>query len=563
MITTRNRFGGGQVRPRFVRRLRVWTAPLLAAALPLCAQPLHAQTISRAVVQPLPPKAAEDLSEAMKALARNGRDLEALIAAGEASVALGDTDAAIGFFNRAGIVSPADGRVKAGLARLTLKQGDALAALQQFDEAEAAGAAMTPYASDRGLAYDLVGNNGRAQQLYRQALAQKPDDAVTMRLAISQAIAGDQAAADATLLPLLQQQDLAAFRTRAFALAAVGKTEEAVSIAETLLPAQLSSRMAPYLRYMPRLTRAQKAAAANLGAFPPAEEIGREDPRLLAYAGQPAPAPQTGALGTRLIPAGEPLGQARLAQPNARKARRTREPAARPVRNQGTIQAPVRAAPAQVAQAAPTGELPPVSGQTAPAASSYGPELAQPQSAQPQSAQPEFARAPSAPVPPLAPTVAPAAQVVTAVAQEPPAPANLAQAFADFALPVSTNAVPAAGAVDITAIKPPRERPVAKQQPKPKPKPKPPANPSRHWVQVATGTDVDALGFDWRRISRKAGSALGKGPFLAEWGARRRLLSGPYESADAAQKAVTELKAKGIDSFPFTSDEGEAVNPLG
>src|SRR5690606_24671301 len=103
---------------------------------------------------------------------------------------------------------------------------------------------------------------------YRLALSLGESAVVSRRLAISQAIAGDQRASEATLLPMLQRSDLAAYRARAFALAILGKAEEAVSIAETMLPERLSSRMAPYLRYMPHLTRPQQAAAANLGAFP-------------------------------------------------------------------------------------------------------------------------------------------------------------------------------------------------------------------------------------------------------------------------------------------------------
>src|SRR5205085_5995291 len=128
------------------------------------------------------------------------------------------------------------------------------------------------------------GDNARAQRDYYVVLAAGPDPVVSRRLALSQAMAGDVRGAEQTLLPLLQKQDLAAYRTRAFALAIAGRGEEAVQIAETMLPATLSGRMSPYLRYMPRLTRAQQAAAANLGAFPAAGEIGRDDPALAAYA---------------------------------------------------------------------------------------------------------------------------------------------------------------------------------------------------------------------------------------------------------------------------------------
>ena len=128
--------------------------------------------------------------------------------------------------------------------------------------------------------------------------------------ALSQAISGDQRGSEATLLPLLQKQDLISYRTRAFALAILGKGEEAVSIAEKMLPADLSNRMAPYLRYMPRLTRAQQAAAANLGEFPPANEIGRDSPQIAALSAQNA-TPQVAERdpGSRLVPSGQPLGR--------------------------------------------------------------------------------------------------------------------------------------------------------------------------------------------------------------------------------------------------------------
>ena len=141
-------------------------------------------------------------------------------------------------------------------------------------------------------------------------------------------------------------------------------------------------------------------------------------------------------------------------------------------------------------------------------------------------------------------------------AEEAPDTISLAEAFADFSLPPGSAVVPANGAVDITRIDPPRERPVQAA-------PKPPPHPRRFWVQVATGRDVDALQWDWRRIKREGGELLsGKDAFSARWGQTNRLVVGPYASPAAAQQAVTGLKAKGLDSFTFTSAEGEAVSPL-
>ena len=152
----------------------------------------------------------------------------------------------------------------------------------------------------------------------------------------------------------------------------------------------------------------------------------------------------------------------------------------------------------------------------------------------------------------------------------PPAPESLAEAFADFDL-ASTRpalaATPSGGAVDLTRIEIPREaKPAPPPPPAPKAKPAPPPppkEPSRIWVQVATGKDRSALAFDWKRISKKASAELArKGPFVASWGQATRLLAGPYASDDAARAAVRKLKDMGLDAFTFTSAAGEKVEPL-
>ncbi len=77
------------------------------------------------------------------------------------------------------------------------------------------------------------------------------------------------------------------------------------------MPPSLASRIAPYLRYMPKLTKAQQAAAGVFGHFPDADAIGRDDPRIAEYAsGAKSVAVATTALDARLTPSGAPLGQA-------------------------------------------------------------------------------------------------------------------------------------------------------------------------------------------------------------------------------------------------------------
>ena len=587
---------------------------VLAGVLAAASVPAVAQTRSQAVVQPVPPPALDDLNAALKILAHSPSDVAALLRAGWASLGLGDTQSALGFFRRAEAIQPRSGEIKAGLATASLRTDDPVTAVRLFAEAEASGTPMARYAGDRGLAMDLVGNNIAAQQFYRQALAQKADPEISRRLALSQAIAGDQRASEATLLPMLQSRDLAAYRTRAFALAIVGKGEEAVSIAQTMLPAQISNRLAPYLRYMPRLTRAQQAAAANLGQFPPASEIGRDNPQIAAFSGSAPTPPQvaSAAPDSRLVPTGPPLGpttrapsstagrtsarsakadtkarakggdisvtyaplpQATAAAPPpaphpVRAATVPTQPASLPVQE---TSAPAQQAPASVQQASVPAQQAPVPLQQA--SNSIEPSPAPASAGQPVLVA-SLDQSPSAPASVAAEAPRPSFSISQPAAASAPPPdrLSLAEAFADFAK-VSPEARPDLDAVDISKIKPVREtakaeppKPEPKAEapkPKPKAKPKPPANPSRVWVQVGTGRDVKALAFTWRRLQKEGGALLAKhDAYSAKWGATRRLITGPYKSEEEADKAVSALKKKGLDAFEFTSDEGEEVTPL-
>jgi Flp pilus assembly protein TadD len=522
------------------------------ALLVVLAGGLSAPASAQAVVQAIPPAELGNLNGALRDLARNPNDVFALLRAGRASIGLNDLESALGYFRRAEALAPADGRVKAGLASALVRTDNAVAAVQLFAQAEASGTSMAEYAADRGLAHDLVGENARAQQLYRQALARVNDPEVVRRLALSQAIMGDQRGSETSLLPLLQRQDLAAYRTRAFALAILGKSEEAVSIAQTMLPPRLSNRMAPYLRYMPRLTRAQQAAAAHLGRFPRASEIGRDRAQIAAYAGTAAP-PQVAARtsDSRLIPAGQPLGNARPPAPAASYQ----------------AQASVPAAPVQTVAAVPLPAPQPVVAAAVP--QRVAAAVPQPVQAQPVLVASIAVSAPAAPAPtPAVEAPRPSLSIAAPAAETAEPEVSLSEAFAAFTLVPDAPPPAARGAVDITAIKPPREKPKVEEPNPPREKPKveppmPPAHPSRFWVQVATGRDLSALAFDWRRIKRTAGDLLAKRePFTADWGQTNRLVTGPYANAAEAQKAVSALKEKGVDSFPFTSAAGEELAPL-
>lgn len=261
--------------------------------------------LAQPVVQAVPGGASQSLNAALARLGRDPRDLAALIDAGNAALMMGDVDAAIGFFVRADQLSPNNARVKAGLAGALVRSENPYDAIPLFAEADKAGGMDPMLASDRGLAYDLVGDTATAQRYYRQALAAGGSDETIRRLALSQAIAGDRPGMEATLGPLLQRQDKAAWRTRAFALGILGRPEEAVAIANQTMPADLAGGIAPYLRYLAKLTPAQQAAAANFGRFPRAAEIGRDDPRVALY----APPKRVANVAAALVPAGEPLGK--------------------------------------------------------------------------------------------------------------------------------------------------------------------------------------------------------------------------------------------------------------
>ncbi len=332
-------------RPGDQRVGRRITQLLAGAALALAGPALQAQTagvatVSQPVVQAIPGGQSGRLNGALSRLARNSQDVAALIDAGQASLDLGDVQAAIGFYQRAGAIAPGNGDVKAGLATAFLQAEDPLNAIPLFDEAAKSGALGPQRQADRGLAYDLVGDNVSAQQYYREALAAGPDDETTRRLALSQAISGDKRGMETTLAPLLQKQDKSSWRTRAFALAIIGQTEEAEAIARSTLPADMAGAIAAYLRFMPRLTAAQQAAAANLGRFPRAADIGIDDPRFAQYA---RPRTVLATASRSLTPAGPPLG----AKPrDDRQSRRAREQAAKTAAKSETR-------PVQVAAAAP------------------------------------------------------------------------------------------------------------------------------------------------------------------------------------------------------------------
>jgi Flp pilus assembly protein TadD len=249
---------------------------------------------------------AKMLSAALGRVAANPRDASALVDAGNAALAMDDTDAATGFFSRAEQIAPGDPRAMAGQAAAYVRRGDPYTAIRLFDEAARGGTLSSASMADRGLAYDLVGDNATAQRHYREAGS--GNDEALRRLAISLAILGDKRGFEAALTPLMARQDKSAWRARAFSLAILGDEAQAVQIANATMSTASSSGIAPYLRYMRQLTHAQQAATAILGRFPRASEIGRDDPRIAQYQ-------SSGIAGLVGVPTRPAAGNADIAAP--------------------------------------------------------------------------------------------------------------------------------------------------------------------------------------------------------------------------------------------------------
>lgn len=470
--------------------LSVMSAAVVLAPLPAAGALAAQDSIAQPVVQALPSPEVQRLNRALLALAKAPRDRDALIEAGQAALGVEDLEAAIGFFGRAADVDPGHPGVAQGLGAVYLRSGRAGEALVQFDKALSAGVPEQAVLTDRALTLDLVGENAAAQTTYLRALQLEPgNDEARRRLALSYAISGNRARFEETLRPLLDRRDMAAQRARAFGLAILGDSARATAIVEQVMPRDLATRLVPYLGYMPRLTKPQQAAAASLGIFPRAADIGRDDPRLARFAAEER-------ADSRLAPSGAPLGS--RPAPSTAAAQGSSKPAA----------------PTRVATVTPV----------------------------------KVASAP---------------------------PSRVADAFADLGAPLP-DARAGADAVDISRIEVRREtaappiappaaeaaKPAEKAKPKPKEPPKP-KHPSRAWVQVATGRKVDALAFDWKRISREGGKSFA--PYqahTARWGANTRLLVGPVANRDKAEALVRELKKKGMDAFLWLSEEGEIVQPL-
>ena len=252
----------------------------LAAALVACACALGSGAVqAQGSYSPYDESPAAALARYVRTLASDPKDFQTLIGAGKAALELGDPQAAGGFFARADEAYPSSPLPQAGMGAVAVANGDAQGALPYFQRAQQLGAPVASFACDRGLAYDLLGQQAKAQADYRLAMSGRDGDEARRRLALSLAISGDRNAALQTIAPLAARGDHGVPRIRAFIFALTGDSAAAMNAINAAMPGSWS-RVAPFVQRLPALSAGQRAAAVNLGIF--------TDGSQPAYAAAPA-----------------------------------------------------------------------------------------------------------------------------------------------------------------------------------------------------------------------------------------------------------------------------------
>lgn len=509
---------------------------LLAGLASLAPAPAVAQYIGgnappppAAPVGPESPSAA--LARNVRILAGSPRDFGALMGAGRAAIELGDYDAAAGFFGRADEVRPSAPEPKIGMGAIAVQTGDTSSAMAWFSRAQALGAGATQMGADRGLAHDLLGEQGAAQTDYRAALGGVEADEARRRLALSLAISGRSTEALKTLEPLLLRRDAAAQRTRAFVLALGGNRAAADSAIEAAMPGS-SRQIDRFFALLPSLSPTQKAAAVHLGQFPEPSLIDRASATpttVIQVASAPPP----------------PAPPRRVAEASRRTAARTAERAlnnrtdadyTQPVGASSLFAWSFERAKAKAAAeqgAAPVVEAPAIE-QPPPPAIEAAP--------QPAPAQVSLQTAPS-------PEPVRLAELDRAIAAPPPpAPrpkidraAIAAKKLADAKKAADARKLADAKKAADLAAKKDREE-AARLGTK-----------GTYWVQLAGGSNQGRMATEFKRIKAKKPTLFaGRSPYVSGGKDYFRLLLGPFDDASDAHSMVAKLDKAGIDSFTWT-----------
>ncbi|TCP33320.1 SPOR domain-containing protein [Sphingomonas sp. BK235] len=444
-------------RPRPGRTLAAALTPLalataLAAAAP--ALPARAQAI-----MPAANPDADRLADLVRRIGASPRDLSALVEAGELSFKLGDATAAAALYKRAEAIDPRNARVKGGIARILVAGERPGEALRYFDEAQRYGAVMARYADDRGLAYDLIGEQERAQRDYRLALAQgggQSDelDEIRRRYALSLGISGRQQEALAEIDALLRRSDRGAWRARAFILAMGGDVAGANRIATGMMPPGMAQGLAAFFQRLPTLNAADRAFAVHFGEVAPTPARladARMVPVLPVLGADPyAPRRVEVAAAAPAPAATKPLSRGEQRR-RLKEAERQRQIAARAAAAAARARPPSR----QVAAAAPVTATPPVAPPAAVTATA-SPPMSTPAAPAPQLAAatpPVAARA--APPPATAPTSTPATATANVAGARPAGAPVQGTQLAAATPPPSTAPRPTGSAIPPAATTPP------------------------------------------------------------------------------------------------------------
>lgn len=163
---------------------------------------------------------------------------------------------------------PNDAEAQLWLATALNEKGRPADALAALAEAEKAGSGPMPALmwAQRGIAHDMAGNHLEAQRAFSRAITLNPSDwQLPMRLALSLALQADYPAA----LRILQMQvndplmERPVRETLAIIYALSGQTEQATEIAQTATAAELADSQRGYLALLPTLSAHGKAYAAH------------------------------------------------------------------------------------------------------------------------------------------------------------------------------------------------------------------------------------------------------------------------------------------------------------
>jgi Flp pilus assembly protein TadD len=488
---------------------------------------------------------AEALARYLRVLARNPAELEALTGAGKASLDLGDSNAALAFYGRAEQIAPRNGRIKAGIASAMVQMEQPKSALRMFAEAVELGVPPLDIAVDRGLAYDLRGDQRRAQFDYNMVLRQRNDPEATRRLALSLAIAGDPDGALALLDPLLRQQDKAAWRARVFVMALTGKVSQAQDVARQVLPNIQAEALAPYLVRIGGLKPAQKAAAVHFGHFPSDGKSYSQNEIYAAAAAADPPKPP---------PRPAPFEVWSLAPTPATKAPVAERPARRPA---VPVAPPERASLASVKAAiekAAAAEVKPVPATKLAAETKPLPE-----------AKPAPATKPEPPAKLV--ETKPGATKRDADCKPARNGRHARKAISAACEPEAALTAKEQKAKDAADKKLGDKKLADKKEAEKKAKADAATakaskgkEPSRIWVQVATGAYKPDLGKEWGKLKAKHPALLGKrAPWTTPLNRTNRLLIGPFASPAEAQAFVNNANKTGFSTSTFTSSAGQAV----